>query len=142
MAYNDNLEAFAKEADSNDYTMFTHRNFFYSYPEWGKSWANGNDCEFHRVHTKCHLCDYMPDRNYAGVGNMYLLNNGCGEETILVVKKWETKRGVLIPITERVPNTTRLSRMIILCPDHVGSYFRWNENNYVGKRKSVQLELF
>jgi hypothetical protein len=136
------IERFSREATENEYTSFTHYNLFYSYPEWGKQWANGKYCEFHRVNTKCHLCDYVPERNYAGVGTMYLLNNGICNDDILVVKSWQKKRGVLIPIAERVPNTPRLSRMIILCQNHVGSYFKWCQNKVYKKVKPIQLELF
>lgn len=136
------IEEFAKYADCNEYTMFTHRNFFYSYPECGKKWTNGKDCEFHRVNVKCHLCGYTPERNYSGVGIMFLLNNGYGDEDILVVKSWQKKRGVLIPIKERIANTPSLSRMIILCQNHVAGYFKWRQNKEVKKVKPMQLELF
>lgn len=135
------IERFSREATENEYTSFTHYNFFYSYPEWGKKWANGKQCEFHRVNTKCHLCDYMPERNYAGVGEIYLLNNGICNAKILVVKGYKKERGRMIPIQEYIPNTPRLSQMILLCPKHVGSYFKWDKYK-VKKAKPMQLELF
>jgi hypothetical protein len=113
------IQKFAAEANENNYTLFTHKNFFYSYPVFGKSWKN-KDCEFHRVNTKCHLCDYMPERNYAGYGHIYVLNNGICNPDILVrdrqTKKWDY-----------VPNTPRLSRMILLCQDHIKGYFEWKK---------------
>lgn len=70
------ISKFTKEATEHEYTSFTHYNFFYSYPEWGKKWPNGETCEFHSLNTKCHLCNWRPERNYAGVGTIYLLNSG------------------------------------------------------------------
>jgi hypothetical protein len=119
------LDQFIKEGDANDYIMFTHRNFFYSYPDWGKQWPDGKDCEYHRVDTKCHLCGHIPDRNFAGYGTLYLLNNGVSDEDILVVDEWQIKRGKRVPVTKRVPNTPRLSPMILHCKDCIKSYFEW-----------------
>lgn len=136
------IEKFSKHATENEYTSFTHYNFFYSYPEWGKQWGSGKDCEFHRVNTKCHLCGYMPERNYAGVGTLFILNNGICNEDILVVNGYEKKRGRTIPQLQRVANTARLSRMILLCPDHVAGYFKWRHNTPVKQAKPFQLELF
>lgn len=39
-----------------------------------------------------------------------------------------------------VPNTSRLSQMILLCPDHVGSHFLWNPNK--ADISTGQLKLF
>lgn len=135
------IERFSKEATENEYTCFTHYNFFYSYPEFGKRWPSGKYAEFHLVNTKCHLCDYMPDRNFAGVGTMYLLNNGICNTEILVHKGYRKERGRLISIDEYVPNSSRHSRMILLCPNHVGSHFRWSPEK-LAKKKIMQLELF
>lgn len=136
------IEKFSKEAAENEYTNFIHYNFFYSYPEFGKKWLNGKDCEFHRVNTKCHLCDYTPERNYAGVGTIYLLNNGICNKDILVHKGFKKSRGRLIHINEYEPNTPRLSQMILLCQKHIGIYFEWCKNKEVKKLKKLQLELF
>lgn len=70
------IEEFAEASEVIEYIPFTHYNFFYSSPEWGKKWANGKDEQFHRVHTKCNICGEAPERNYAGVGTMYLVNDG------------------------------------------------------------------
>jgi ribosomal protein L24E len=80
------LDEFATKADLLEYIPFTHHNFFYSYPEWGKKWANGKEEQFHRVHTKCHTCGYIPNRNYAGVGTMYLVNDGHARFRIICHK--------------------------------------------------------
>jgi hypothetical protein len=136
------IERFTKEATENEYTSFTHCNFFYSYPEWGKPWLNGKSCEFHRVNTKCHLCDWKPERNYAGVGTIYLLNNGICNDEILINKGYKILRGRKVWQQEYVPNTPRLSRMILLCQNHVGSYFRWCKNKEVKKVTPMQLQLF
>lgn len=134
------IERFSKEATENEYTRFTHYDFFYSYPEWGRPWKNGKSCEFHKVNTKCHLCDWKPIRNYAGVGSIYLLNNGICNDKILVTKGYRKQRGRTIQQIEFVPNTPRLSRMILLCPNHVLSHFEWNRNKELKRVK--QLELF
>lgn len=137
----DEIERFAKEGDCNEYTSFTHYNFFYSYPAWGKTWPNGNICEYHEVNTQCHICKEMPDRNFAGIGTLYLLNNGIGEADILVNDGYINKGGRMIPLSKRVPNTPQLSRMILLCPNHVTEYFRWQQH---GPKKPtvLQMELF
>lgn len=140
-AFND-IERFSLEANENEYTCFTHFNFFYSYPEWGKKWPDGKSCQYHRVNTKCHLCDYMPERNFAGVGHIYILNNGICNDDILVSGGYRIERGRRVQILDRVQNTARLSRMILLCPDHVRGYFKWDPNRTESRGRSVQLELF
>lgn len=127
------LQKFIAEANCNHYTMFTHQNFFYSYPEFGKDWSNGKMCEFHRVNTKCHLCDWQPERNYAGYGTIYLLNNGVSKKTILIYEGIGKNR-----VTKLVPNTHSLSRMILLCPKHISGYFEFNPI----PKKNNQLTLF
>lgn len=131
------IEKFSKEATENEYTIFTHYNFFYSYPEFGKSWLKGKDCEFHKVNTKCHLCDYTPERNYAGVGTINILNNGICNDKILVSKGYETIRGRKVQLHDYVVNTPRLSRMILLCDKHVTRYIEWDKQ----KNKPIQQQL-
>lgn len=127
------IEKFSKEANDNEYIEFTHYNFFYSYPGWNNKWLNGKDCEFHRVYTKCHLCSYMPERNYAGVGSIYLLNNGICNGKVLVCNNKKM---------EYVTNTPQLTRMILLCPNHVSSHFMYCKNKEGKKAKPLQLSLF
>jgi hypothetical protein len=134
------IEKFSKEATDNEYTSFTHQNFFYSYPEFGKSWKNGKSCEFHRVQTKCHLCDFVPERNYAGIGSMYLLNNGTCNDEILVNDGYEVVRGKKVYNQKYVPNSPIHTRMILLCENHIGSYFKWNPHQE--RKKEMQLKLF
>lgn len=110
---------FSKEANENEYTMFTHYNFFYSYPI-------GKDCQFHQVNTKCHLCDHTPERNYAGVGTIYLLNNGVCNDDILIPNGHKIERGRKVLLTKYVKNTPSLSRMILLCENHIKDYFQWS----------------
>ncbi len=69
------LEAFMKQAKPGEYLMFTHTNFFYSGPEWGKKWPDGKCSEFHGVQTACNCCRAVPDRNYAGYGTLYLMKS-------------------------------------------------------------------
>jgi hypothetical protein len=138
----DEIKRFSQEANENEYTSFTHYNFFYSYPQWGKTWKDDKTCEFHRVNTKCHLCDFEPDRNYAGVGTIYLLNNGICNNEILICKGYETIKGKKVWKKEYKPNTPRLSPMILLCENHIKSYFKWSNNKEVKKKYPIQLELF
>lgn len=131
------LDEFVKNGSCCEYINLCHYNFFYSYPEWQKKWPNGQEQQFHRVDIKCHLCDYRPDRNYAGVGSIYLLNNGIGDSEIMVLNR-KTKEN------EIVKNTPRLSRMICLCHKHIKGYFPFSLNKPVveEKPKYIQLELF
>lgn len=108
----DIVTRFSQEADTNEYMLFTHFNYFYSYPEFGKKWKLENDCEFHKVQIKCHLCQQLPERNYAGVGHIYLLHNGIGNNQ---------------------------NRMICLCQNHINDYFKWNPQMKV---RGKQLSLF
>jgi hypothetical protein len=112
------IEKFSKEAHENNYTSFTHYNFFYTYPQ----------CEFHQVNTKCHWCGEMPERNYAGIGTINILNNGICNDLIISKKQY-------------IKNTPRLSQMILLCDKHVGSYYKWSPNNQK-KKELLQLTLF
>lgn len=64
---------FAKRHEYNHYYMFTHYSFYYSYPEFGKKWNNTSDlCCFHKIETCCNECGYTPDRNYAGIGTLFI----------------------------------------------------------------------
>jgi hypothetical protein len=69
------LLSFYLNAKSNEFFLFSHFNFFYSYPEYGKQWKNEKICEFHRVNISCNCCKKIPDRNYAGVGNIWLMKS-------------------------------------------------------------------
>lgn len=64
---------FFEKAKENEYIELCHYNFFYSFPEFGKKWNNGNDCEFHKVETKCSCCSKTPERNFAGIGTIYIV---------------------------------------------------------------------
>jgi hypothetical protein len=135
------LDKFVKEASCCDYMLFPHYNFFYSYPDWGTQWKNGKESEFHRVETFCHLCGAKPERNYAGIGCLYLLNNGIGDEEILVSDGCYIKRGKRVLRTKYVKNTPRLSPMILHCENCVDSYFYWDPHG-LHIKKPVQLNLF
>ena len=129
------LKRFHDEATCNEYMDFTHYNFLITGPEFGKEWRNGKDIEYHKVETKCHLCSYRPDRNYAGIGSLYLLHNGISDETIV---KWSgTGKN---RTWKEVPNTE--TRMILLCPNHVGSHFKWDDGVKIIKPQIQQLQLF
>lgn len=134
------VERFANTATENEYMMFSHTNFFYSFPEWDTRWLTGKEQQFHKINTQCLLCEWMPERNYAGYGNIYMLNNGICNDKILVFDGYEIIKGRKIPKKKWIPNTARLSRMILLCPTHIKGYFLWNE--FATKNKPVQLTLF
>lgn len=131
------LDEFVKNGSCCEYINLCHYNFFYSYPEWQKKWPNGQEQQFHRVDIKCHLCDYRPERNYAGIGGIYLLNNGIGDPEINILNR-ETKK------LELTKNTPRLSPMICLCRRHIKEYFPFSVNKPVKSNKPeyTQLELF
>lgn len=133
------IEKFVNEATCCEYMLLTHYNFFYSYPAWGKKWNNGKISQFHRVHTKCHHCDYMPERNHAGIGNIYMLHNGINDSHIAKYNgMYKNEKGKEKRRIEYIPNTPRLSPMILLCPNHLSSFIEWSPI-----RKGVkQLELF
>lgn len=132
------LKRFAENAGVNEYILFTHFNFFYSYPQWGKKWVNDQICQFHGVIIKCHLCDYTPERNHAGVGSIYILNNGvCNKETLICKRT----NGVL-GSPQWVASHPRHNRMILLCGNHVASHSLWRPRKPVNKSIPVQLNLF
>ena len=64
---------FFTHAFENEYMDLSHTNFFYTYPAWGKKLPDGKPCQFHRFEVRCHSCGAMPERNYAGIGGIYLL---------------------------------------------------------------------
>lgn len=129
---------FHSKAGCNDAYLWAHASYFYSSPEFGKCWKNGKSREFHRVETACHICGCKPERNYAGVGNIFILNNGVNDDEILVKTGVHKVRGKAVPKVEYVKNTPRLSRMVLLCKEHIGSYFI-----YAVKEKTTEkLELF
>jgi hypothetical protein len=120
------IKRFSEAAKANEYTCFTHYHFFYSYPKWGKQWPSQKSCEYHTVNTKCHFCNWQPKRNYAGVGSIYLLNNGISNNNVLIPSIGGKQK----------------SRMIFLCPTHVEPYYKWIDKNKIPKKGFVQLELF
>ena len=115
------LLQFLEKSTCNEYMLFTHYNFFYSHPEFGKKWINGEEFEFHSVETKCHLCDDMPYRNFAGIGSLYLLNNGITDPEILVYSGTGKQR-------KAEYQQNKSTRMILLCENHIGSHFAFNPN--------------
>lgn len=135
--------AFIDNGDANEYLMFSHYNFYYSRPEWGTKRVDGSSCQFHRVEPVCHICKRHFERNYAGVGTMYLLHNGVGDREVRVSDGFEYRRGRKISKTKLVANTSSLSRMIILCRDHVKGYFHYKtiEAKLIDQ-ESRQLSLF
>lgn len=125
------LEKFINEANCNEIYLFPHTDFYYSYPDWGFDWPDGKMCQFHRVTTQCHICGKRPERNFAGYGSIWLLHNGISDPMVL-------QRDKLSGEKKWVENTPRLSRMIILCDNHIGSYFKFNSE----KPKWLQTSLF
>lgn len=129
------LSEFIENAGNNQFFPFTHYNFFYSYPDFGKQWPGDKPCEYHDITTRCHLCGKEPERNFAGIGTLYLLHNGISNPTILTVgpdgkRMW-------------VKNTPSLSRMILLCEHHVGSHSPYRSKSFDPVAvQSKQLTLF
>lgn len=112
------LQEFLKKSTENEYLPFwSHFSFFYRYP----------GLQFVRVIVHCHLCKSVPERNYAGIGSIHLLNNGVNEREILISKNGEK---------QWVKNSIRYSKMICLCNDCVGSHFPF------GRKINIQLSLF
>jgi hypothetical protein len=69
------LQEFFTNANNKHFFNFSHYNFFYSYPEWGKKWPNEKICQFHSVDIVCRCCRKKPNRNYAGVGSINLMKS-------------------------------------------------------------------
>lgn len=69
------LEMFYNNGEYNEYFLFSHYNFYYSYPEWQKKWSNDQICQYHQINVACHCCSKIPNRNYAGVGNIWLMKS-------------------------------------------------------------------
>lgn len=116
------LERFFKGGDNNDYMIFSHYNFIYHYPEWGKKFK-GVDYSFHQIELQCNICKKKPDRNYAGVGIIYLLHNGASHpETIIGERILDGKK---IKINYKtVPNEPPYrSLMICHCRNCIKGYF-------------------
>lgn len=133
------LDKFHSEGGCNQYIMFAHHNFFYSYENvWDKngervSYQNGKDqwIEYHQLNIKCHLCDDEIERNHAGAGTIYLLHNGISDDEILTGKKGNY---------HYIKNTPKLSQFICLCQEHIKGYFPFTQQ--LIQRKTNQLELF
>lgn len=92
---------FVENAKRDTYMVLAHYNFYYSYPCFGTKWKGDKNCEYHKVETKCHYCDWKPERNFGGIGNMYLLLKAANE------------------------------RMILLCPTHAKNYHYWKDKTII-----------
>lgn len=140
------IQRFSKESGCCQVIDFTHYSFFYSYPAFGSKWPGGKESQFHRVHTKCHLCGWMPERNYAGIGSIYVLNNGICDDEILIATGHQVVNGRCKKQYAHIPNTPRLSRMILLCPDCAKQYFPWQPykiaDNKPSRTEMMQLSIF
>ena len=78
------LNLFYKHANPGQFIYFAHTPFYYSYPDFGKTWPDGNVCQFHQVATCCHNCGLVPERNYGGYGTLLLQHTGTGKRMDLV----------------------------------------------------------
>ena len=67
------LEDFYKNAKENEYLSFAHTAFFYSYPQFGKSWKKNQDSQFHRVNLYCSICRATDVKNVYGYRTMFLI---------------------------------------------------------------------
>ena len=78
------LDVFYKHANPRQFIYFTHTPFFYTYPDFGKTWSDKKYCEFHQVDTFCHICGEAPNRNFAGYGTLLLQCTGAGNRMNLI----------------------------------------------------------
>lgn len=101
---------FYNKSKEKEILSLSHYNFFYSYTKQGKH-------QFHRINTRCLVCNEEPERNHAGVGNLYLLNPAPKNET------------------------HRNRQMHFLCRIHILGYTIF-DRSVKTKFKSVQLNLF
>lgn len=70
------IDEFVNKAVGSAVMLFFHKSFYYSYPEWNTTWADGTtDGCFHRIWTKCHVCGEMPERNDGGYGSIWIRND-------------------------------------------------------------------
>ena len=97
------LERFYKQGKLNEFFHFACYGYFYSYPEWGKKWADGKLSEFHRVELACNCCRKKFEKsNYAGVTTVYLMKSNQPRRDFVVFchscKQWrDTKPFVTAP---------------------------------------------
>ena len=82
------LDLFYKYANKGQFIYFAHTGFYYSYPDFGKTWADGKVCQFHQVTTCCHICGQVPERNYGGYGTL-LLQRTAGQRLDLLCDEHE-----------------------------------------------------
>lgn len=107
------LQEFAEKGKVGEMILYAHYHFFYSYPEFGKKWANDKSSCYHEVDVRCYLCGERPDRNFAGIGSIYL-----------------AKASAALP------------RFVCLCRDHTGINTKFGEKRNSPKQQIKQLELF
>ena len=77
------LLEFYSHSLTDQFIYFTHTNFFYSYPIFGKIWPDGKSCQHHSVITCCSICGRAPDRNFAGYGTLFLQRTGVDQRMSL-----------------------------------------------------------
>lgn len=71
-------DKFFETALEFQYIWFTHHNFYYSSPRFGKKWKSGDYCQFHKIETCCNICGKQPERNHAGVGDLFIMKKKSG----------------------------------------------------------------
>lgn len=98
------LEDFFHHAKPGEIMDFTHHNFYYSYPSFGRIWPNGLLAQFHQVHTCCSKCQAIPERNFAGVGSFYLFMQPYSKALLLC-----DEHSAGLPVFGAVPHYTQLS---------------------------------
>lgn len=107
------LERFLKSANHNEYYPFCHTNFFYSFPEFGKKWPCGLECQYHKVETACNCCGKFPDRNYAGYGTLFAYKSREKFNRIVLFcnscKQWRDSKNFNQVQNEQIPLQLKLA---------------------------------
>lgn len=133
------IERFYKGGDVNDYISFCHYNFFYHYPEFGTKFKGDKESSFHQVEICCHICKMKPERNYAGIGTIYLLHNGASFPEVIIADRIPGKKKIEFEY-KAVPNAPPYeAHMICLCRNCIKGYFPFDRhyNNEVNKKEMV-----
>jgi hypothetical protein len=82
-----NINKFLDKGNNNEMILFPNYSHYYSYPEFGKIWHNTDKKhQYHKIILKCNICKEEPDRNFAGIGNLNIINEKDGLLTLICNK--------------------------------------------------------
>lgn len=131
------IERFFYGGDNNDYIMFSHYSFIYHYPGFNKQFKGGISHSFHRLELQCHLCKQKPERNSAGVGNIYLLHNGASHPETIIGERVPDGKKIRIEY-KAVPNKPPYRSLLIChCRKCIKGYFPFDRYYYGEINKKV-----